>query len=461
MRAVRAGGPPDRPGAGPGRGGRGRGRAPDDRRQPTPGESACGARDPVRSAEQLRRRADSAPSDRQHRPALQRRPAGPRPDAAGHRHPARRPTCRSSSSRRPPTARCIRLVDDYEIDLLRARRRGRARPAGSASPARSRTRSTTAPPTCVVIARAADRWLAAYAQVDATLMHPLDPMTTGQTVAGMLRDRAAGVPVAAAEPSRPVPAEARHGRAHLAQPARRAAARRGAGHRRHRLGDGRDHGRRATAGADRRRSRWRCAPRARRPASSPAWSRRCSANAVPVDAARGRARRRGRRGRHRRRPGPHGQHLHHGGDRGGRRRAYGWSSTATGPPPRCAAPPTCWSTSASRSTSARTRWPAASPRPASASASPPGSTRACGTPAVPRREMGVPTVVQLPRPADQPGPARAPARSAASTPRMAPVMAEVFAAPRRLGAGDARRGRARRVHHRRADPGLGGRAAAR
>jgi len=35
---------------------------------------------------------------------------------------------------------------------------------------------------------------AAYARVDATLTHPLDPMTTGQTVAAMLRDRAAGVP---------------------------------------------------------------------------------------------------------------------------------------------------------------------------------------------------------------------------------------------------------------------------
>jgi hypothetical protein len=48
------------------------------------------------------------------------------------------------------------------------------------------------PPICVVIARAADRWLAAYARVDATLVHPLDPVTTGETVAGLLRQRAAG-----------------------------------------------------------------------------------------------------------------------------------------------------------------------------------------------------------------------------------------------------------------------------
>ena len=38
------------------------------------------------------------------------------------------------------------------------------------------------------------RWLAAYAKVDATLTHPLDPMTTGSTVADLLRQRAAGVP---------------------------------------------------------------------------------------------------------------------------------------------------------------------------------------------------------------------------------------------------------------------------
>jgi hypothetical protein len=43
----------------------------------------------------------------------------------------------------------------------------------------------------VVIARAADRWLAAYAQVDATLVHPLDPILTGRTVADLLRGRAA------------------------------------------------------------------------------------------------------------------------------------------------------------------------------------------------------------------------------------------------------------------------------
>ncbi|BCL13053.1 response regulator [Micromonospora sagamiensis] len=84
---------------------------------------------------------------------------------------------------------CIRLVDDYEIDLMLLD--GEATPAGGIGIARQiKDDRTDAPPTCVVIARAADRWLAAYAEVDATLVHPLDPVTTGATVAELLRRHA-------------------------------------------------------------------------------------------------------------------------------------------------------------------------------------------------------------------------------------------------------------------------------
>lgn len=87
-------------------------------------------------------------------------------------------------------AECVRLVDDYEIDLMVLD--GEATPGGGIGIARQiKDDREDAPPTCVVIARAADRWLAAYAQVDATLLHPLDPVTTGQTVAGLLRSHAA------------------------------------------------------------------------------------------------------------------------------------------------------------------------------------------------------------------------------------------------------------------------------
>ena len=87
----------------------------------------------------------------------------------------------------------VRLVDSTDIDLLVLD--GEAQPAGGLGISRQlKDEFDDCPPTVVVIARAADRWLAAYASVDATLTHPLDPMTTGQTVAAMLRDRAAGLP---------------------------------------------------------------------------------------------------------------------------------------------------------------------------------------------------------------------------------------------------------------------------
>jgi DNA-binding response OmpR family regulator len=81
---------------------------------------------------------------------------------------------------------CVRILDQYEVDLVVLD--GEAAPAGGIGIARQlRDEIDDAPATCVVIARAADRWLAAYARVDATLVHPLDPVTTGQTVAGLLR----------------------------------------------------------------------------------------------------------------------------------------------------------------------------------------------------------------------------------------------------------------------------------
>ena len=85
---------------------------------------------------------------------------------------------------------CIRLIDTYDIDLLVLD--GEATPAGGLGIARQlRDEVDQCPPIAVVIARAADRWLAAYAKVDATLVHPLDPVTTGRTVADLLRARAA------------------------------------------------------------------------------------------------------------------------------------------------------------------------------------------------------------------------------------------------------------------------------
>jgi CheY-like chemotaxis protein len=84
----------------------------------------------------------------------------------------------------------VRILDDQDVDLVVLD--GEAAPAGGIGIARQlKDEMPDPPPTCVVIARAADRWLAAYAQVEATLVHPLDPILTGRTVAELLRGRAA------------------------------------------------------------------------------------------------------------------------------------------------------------------------------------------------------------------------------------------------------------------------------
>jgi DNA-binding response OmpR family regulator len=90
---------------------------------------------------------------------------------------------------------CVRLVDDEDVDLLVLD--GEAVPAGGIGIARQlHDELDECPPIVVVIARAADRWLAAYARVDATLVHPLDPVTTGRTVATLLRHEATTNPAA-------------------------------------------------------------------------------------------------------------------------------------------------------------------------------------------------------------------------------------------------------------------------
>jgi DNA-binding NarL/FixJ family response regulator len=43
------------------------------------------------------------------------------------------------------------------------------------------------PPVCVLIARQQDRWLAHWSMADATLFHPVDPLTAPRVVADLLR----------------------------------------------------------------------------------------------------------------------------------------------------------------------------------------------------------------------------------------------------------------------------------
>jgi DNA-binding NarL/FixJ family response regulator len=103
-------------------------------------------------------------------------------------HPARDLTVRVVET--ATYAETVRTIDDEDVDLLVLD--GEAAPAGGLGIARQlKDEYPDAPPCIVVIARAADRWLAAYARVEATLVHPLDPVLTGRTVAEMLHRRAA------------------------------------------------------------------------------------------------------------------------------------------------------------------------------------------------------------------------------------------------------------------------------
>ena len=314
-------------------------------------------------------------------------------------------------------AEVLAAVDAGGIDL--AILDGEAQPTGGMGVSRQlKNEIDDCPPIIVTVRRRDDRWLATWSQADAVLVHPLDPLTAAETVADVLRRarrRACPAPRLTAAPcgrSRTWPALL--GRLIAAQRPRG---------RRHRLGDGPGALRRGHA----------------RPAGR-----------VPRRAAR------------------------QGRDRRGDRRAGRGDAAARPPGRRCpAAPSTSSAPAATRRTpSTSRRWRRSSwPRPgvpvvkhgnraassasgaadvlealgvaidlppdgvaalrrarsASGSASRRCSTRRCATPAGPRRELGVPTAMNVLGPLTNPAPAAAPRWSAARTPRLAPVLAEVFA----------------------------------
>ena len=221
--------------------------------------------------------------------------------------------------------------------------------------------------------------------------------------------------------------------------------------RRHRLGDGPDHVRRRH-GCPGRGVRDRTAGQGRdRRRGVADWSPRCSRTRSGSRSAGPRRRHR----RYRRRPVEHGEHLDDvgGGDRRGRRDR--WSSTATGPRPAGAVPPTCSRVSASRS-----RW---APTAVAATVAEVG-IGFCFAPvfhpslrhaAGPRREMGVPTVFNFL------GPLTNPAQPAAGAigcgnPRHGAGDGAGVRRPRRRGAAVPRRRRAGRTDHDDHVDGLGG-----
>lgn len=87
----------------------------------------------------------------------------------------------------------VRLADAGEVDLLLLD--AEAQPTGGMGISRQlKNELDDCPPTCVILARRVDRWLATWSQADATLAHPLDPVECAEVVGDLLRARAARVP---------------------------------------------------------------------------------------------------------------------------------------------------------------------------------------------------------------------------------------------------------------------------
>jgi DNA-binding response OmpR family regulator len=65
---------------------------------------------------------------------------------------------------------------------------GEAQPTGGMGLSRQlKHEITNCPPIVVAVRRKDDRWLATWSQADAVLVHPLDPLTSAETVADVLR----------------------------------------------------------------------------------------------------------------------------------------------------------------------------------------------------------------------------------------------------------------------------------
>ena len=79
-------------------------------------------------------------------------------------------------------------ADRGEIDL--AILDGEAQPTGGMGLSRQlKNEITDCPPVVVAVRRKDDRWLATWSLADAVIVHPLDPLTSAETVAEVLRAR--------------------------------------------------------------------------------------------------------------------------------------------------------------------------------------------------------------------------------------------------------------------------------
>jgi DNA-binding response OmpR family regulator len=88
----------------------------------------------------------------------------------------------------------VAQLDEGGLDLVILD--GEAQPTGGIGLARQFKYSyDDCPPLVVLIARKADAWLASWAQADAVLLRPIDPVSAADAVAAQLRSAAAEIPI--------------------------------------------------------------------------------------------------------------------------------------------------------------------------------------------------------------------------------------------------------------------------
>ncbi len=81
---------------------------------------------------------------------------------------------------------------------------GEAQPTGGIGISRQiHQEATVVPPVVLVVRRADDRWLATWAGADEILVHPLDPVTAADCIAGRCAAAAARCPAAAVTAAAP------------------------------------------------------------------------------------------------------------------------------------------------------------------------------------------------------------------------------------------------------------------
>src|SRR5258708_34575829 len=89
-------------------------------------------------------------------------------------------------------AALIRLVDAGGADVMVLD--GEAQPAGGMGVCRqAKDEIYDCPPGLLIIARADDGWPATWSRADAVVGHPIDPAAPAHALAGLMRQRAAGI----------------------------------------------------------------------------------------------------------------------------------------------------------------------------------------------------------------------------------------------------------------------------